>query len=381
MTQVILPGKTIGMVGGGQLGRMVGLAARHMGYGFVVFSPESGSPAGQIADQEFVGSFDDLILFAQFAEAVDVVTFEFENIPCRSMQLLESLKSVHPSSHILETTQHRLREKTFLREAGIPVARFFAVNSIEELETAAASIGFNGVLKTAAFGYDGKGQCRIKSKSDLTAAWAVNKGVPCVLEEWVSFKKEISVMVARNALGEVAVYPAVENIHVDHILHMSISPARIDPAFMIAASELAVKIADKLKLVGILGVEMFYLDNGSLVVNELAPRTHNSGHHTIEASITSQFEQQIRAVCGLPLGPTYSVSPAVMVNILGDAWSDGVPPWDRILTDFPASLHLYGKSEPRPKRKMGHLTFTGSSQETLTLQAESVARKYRFTQF
>lgn len=366
---MIQPGATIGILGGGQLGRMSILAGRRMGYRFHVFEPLPNCPAGMVADSETNASYLDMEAIKAFGKSVDVVTMEFENVPAAAAEALAALCPVHPSPYVLATCQNRLREKTFLRDSGFPCAPFRVVRSAEELTAAVAELGYPCVLKTADFGYDGKGQYKLAQEEDFAALWD-KLGYPVgVLEKWIHFTGEYSVLCARNASGEEAVFPLAENHHVNHILHTTICPARIAAAKAAEAEELARSIAEKLGLIGLLGVELFLAENGEWIVNELAPRPHNSGHHTLEACRTNQFEQHIRAVCGLPLGSTEVVAPAVMVNILGDAWSKGAPNWEAILSNPNAKLHLYDKGEPRRGRKMGHFTVLGDSVESALEEA------------
>jgi 5-(carboxyamino)imidazole ribonucleotide synthase len=352
---MILPGQTVGIVGGGQLGRMFTLAARRLGYRVHVLDPTRDCPTGQVADREVNAPYDDRAAAVRFANAVDVVTFEFENVPAETLAAIERLRPVHPAPSVLHTTRHRRREKDFLRHAGIPVADYRPVCSLEELRHAVEELGTPCILKTAELGYDGKGQVRIDSTKQLAGAWRAVRGVECVLEALVPFDREISVIVARSAKGQVVCYEPFENEHRNHILDVTRCPAGIGQTLREEARELATRIARGIKLVGVLCAEMFVVGN-RLLVNELAPRPHNSGHLTIDACVTSQFEQQLRAVCGLPLGDPSLVRPAAMANLLGDLWQDGEPRWQRVLAMSGVQLHLYGKSEPRPGRKMGHLT-------------------------
>jgi 5-(carboxyamino)imidazole ribonucleotide synthase len=355
----ILPGSAIGVMGSGQLGRMLAIAARRMGYRIRTFSPEKDTPTGQVADSEIVARYDDEAAVRAFAQTVDVLTFEFENIPSQTVAWAAEHCPVRPSGDVLHICQHRLREKQFLAKAGLPLPRFAPVHSEAQLRVAVSDLGFPCVLKTAAFGYDGKGQQKLTAESDLAAAWAQFAGQPAVLEQWAPFVKEISVLVARGADGATAVYPVCENQHAQHILDVTIVPANLSEEAKRHAQRLAETIAEKLDLIGLLAVEMFLLPEERILINELAPRPHNSGHFSFDASITSQFEQQLRAVCGLPLGSTESLAPAAMANLLGDVWKDGEPNWRAALAMPGVKLHLYGKADPRPGRKMGHLTAFG----------------------
>ena len=357
----ILPGATLGVLGSGQLGRMLALAARELGYRVVVFSPESDSPAGQVADVEFACDYGDLDKIREFARLVRVVTFEFENVPSATTRAAAEIVPVRPDGQVLHLTQHRLREKTFLQEHGFPVTPFRRIGSLADLEAAARELGLPAVLKTASFGYDGKGQVKLHDAAQLPAAWAALHGAEGIYEAFVDFSKELSVVAARTAGGEFAAFPVFENTHANHILDVTFAPAAIAPDLARQACELAAGILEQLDVVGLLTVEMFLTRAGKLLVNELAPRTHNSGHLTIDACVTSQFEQQLRAVCGLPLGSTELREPAAMANLLGDVWRGGEPDWAAALSDPRVKLHLYGKAQPRPGRKMGHLTATGAT--------------------
>ena len=356
-----LPGSTIGVMGGGQLGRMFAIAARRMGYRVHTFSPDEDTPTGQLADREVAARYDDAEAVRDFARGVDVLTFEFENIPVQTVEWAAEFCEVRPAAKVLHICQHRLREKEFLDQAGVPLPGFMAVGSAGELAAAVAEIGLPAVLKTSAFGYDGKGQRKIAPGDNLMEAWAPFTGTGAVLEQFVRFEKEISVLVARGADGATATYPVCENVHRNHILDVTIVPASIAPAAAAKARALAVEIAERLGLIGLLAVEMFLLADGTILVNELAPRPHNSGHFSFDASVTSQFEQQLRAVCGLPLGDTASLCPAAMVNLLGDLWAGGEPDWAAVLAMPQVKLHLYGKAEPRAGRKMGHLVAFGAT--------------------
>lgn len=334
---------------------MLAIAARQMGYRVHVFSPEADTPAGQVADREIVAPYDDLDAVAEFAKRVDVVTFEFENIPNATAEAAAKHAIVRPDGRVLHTTQHRLREKEFLSKNGFPVTPFRAVRTAKEIEQSLATLG-PGVLKTASFGYDGKGQSRIKSSADIAAAIGGDETVERIYEQLVDFDRELSVVAARSVDGSFAHWGVIENRHENHILDLSISPADVSPSVYREATEIAQGVLTKLDVVGVFCVEFFLTKSGAVLINELAPRPHNSGHLTIEASMTSQFQQQLRAVCGLPLGSTEQLKPAAMVQILGDLWSNGTPNWPAALTFPGATLHLYGKTDARRGRKMGHLT-------------------------
>jgi 5-(carboxyamino)imidazole ribonucleotide synthase len=353
METVIPPGSTVGLLGGGQLGRMFAIAARRMGYRVHTYEPSPDSPAGQISDREFNGSYSDWDLLETFVQSVDVVTFEFENIPAEVVDRISRSKPVHPRSEVLHICQNREREKNFLRRHHYPHALFAVLSDRAELEAALEEIGTPAVLKSAEFGYDGKGQQIIYPQTRLDRL--IGTAGRSILEKWISFERELSVICARDAHGKVAVFPASENVHTHHILDYSIVPARIDQAVQSLAQSIAKNIAEDLKVVGLIAVEFFLSRDNELMVNELAPRPHNSGHYTVDACLTSQFEQQLRAVCGLPFGSPDLLRPVVMVNLLGDLWKvGGQPDWGPILNDPYAKLHLYGKLEGRPGRKMGH---------------------------
>ena len=356
---VFLPGSTIGVMGGGQLGRMFAIAARRMGYRIHTFSPEEDSPTGQLADREVAASYEDESAVRDFAKGVDVLTFEFENIPAQSVEWAAEHCEVRPAGRVLHICQQRLREKEFLGAAGLPLPRFAKVSSASELREAFGRLGSPAVLKTASFGYDGKGQRKLEAGVDVEEIWRSFDGDSAVLEAWVPFEKEISVIVGRSADRETATYPVCENLHRNHILDVTLAPANISADAAARARALAELAASKLDLVGLLAVERFLLPSGELLVNELAPRPHNSGHFSFDACVTSQFEQQLRAVCGLPLGSTELLRPCAMVNLLGDLWSGGEPDW-RAAAAFPeVKIHLYGKSGAKPGRKMGHLVAFG----------------------
>ena len=358
----LLPGSTIGVLGSGQLGRMFALAARELGYRILIYSPDNDTPAGQIGDQEFAYAYEDLDRIREFARQVQVVTFEFENVPAASTAAAAEFVPVRPDGRVLHVTQNRLREKTFLDGNGFPVTPFRRIKTRADLNEAVAGLGLPAVLKTADFGYDGKGQIKLTAADQLDAAWNGLRGAEGIYEAWVSFAQEISVVGARTLRGEFAAFPVFSNTHVDHILDVTIAPAPLETRLEKQAVDLASGILAKLDVVGLLTVEMFVTTNGQLLVNELAPRTHNSGHLTIDACVTSQFEQQVRAVCGLPLGSTALRQPAAaMANLLGHLWAKGEPNWVAAVEDPQVKLHLYGKAQARIGRKMGHLTITGTT--------------------
>lgn len=373
----ITPGKTIGILGGGQLGRMFAIAARRMGYRVHALDPEPDGPTGQVADVEWSAPYDDVDTARALARQVDVVSFEFENIPYETLQAVAELVPVHPGPLVLDTTRHRLREKTFLSTHGFPVAKHRAVSSLDDLHEAVRSLGTPSILKTATFGYDGKGQTKLLRPEDASSAWEAlaraHGGTSGVLEAFVPFTRELSVVVARGIGGQLRCFEVAENTHRDHILDLTVVPANISAATRTAATELAIAIAKSLDLVGVLAVELFHVEDGTptgkLIANELAPRPHNSGHFSVDACLTSQFEQQLRAVCHLPLGDVALLRPAAMVNLLGDLWQHGEPRWAHALTDPGVKLHVYGKTEARPGRKMGHLTVLADTPEEATRRA------------
>jgi 5-(carboxyamino)imidazole ribonucleotide synthase len=367
----VLPGATIGVLGSGQLGRMFAIAARRMGYRVHTYSPDNDTPTGQVADLEVTAPYDDLDRVREFARAVEVVTFEFENVPAETAAAAAEFTRVRPDGSVLHITQNRLREKTFLAQAGLPVTPFRSVESHEELHAAIAAQGCPAILKTAGFGYDGKGQVRLAIPSMADGAWDSIGRVPAVLESHVDFELEVSVVAARGSDGSFAHYGAVANDHVNGILDVTVAPARIDPRLTREAVELARTVLEKLQVVGVLCVEFFVTRDGRLLINELAPRPHNSGHFSFDACVTSQFEQQLRAVCDLPLGSTEQLCPSAMANLLGDLWRDGEPNWTAACSFPNVKLHLYGKLEPRPGRKMGHLTALGADAADRVLAARA----------
>ena len=352
------PGSTIGILGGGQLGRMTALAAARLGYRCHVFCPDPGSPLTQVTDLSTIAAYDDEAALARFAEAIDVVTFEFENVPHAAAAFLDARVPVRPSPRILAICQDRLREKDFLNTHDVATARYAEVSGPDGLERALRDIGRPAVLKTTRLGYDGKGQVSIQPETDARQAWeemlsgSLDARPVGILEGYVDFLLEISVIVAREPGGSLATFVPVENLHRNHILDQTIVPARIGPVVADRAEAIARHIAESLELEGILAVEMFVTDDERVLVNELAPRPHNSGHWTIDAAVTSQFEQVVRAIAGLPLGSTDRLADAVMKNLLGDE----AAAWRKQLSDPMAKLHLYGKRESRPGRKMGHVT-------------------------
>jgi 5-(carboxyamino)imidazole ribonucleotide synthase len=347
---VLAPGSTIGILGGGQLGRMLALAAAQLGLNCHIFAPETDSPAFQVAAAHTVADYGDLAALAQFATAVQAVTYEFENVPVDTVRYLEALVPVRPGSKALETAQDRIKEKTVARALGAATADFRGVQDRVELGEAVAAIGLPAILKTNRFGYDGKGQARILSETDLDSAWAAMKDAPSILERFVDFDREISVIAARGMDGAFAAYDVVENVHRNHILHTSTVPAAISPELAEEAIYVARRILNALDYVGVAGVE-FFASGDVLYVNEIAPRVHNSGHWTQDACLVSQFEQHVRAVAGWPLGSTARHSDVVMTNLLGE----DVNAWPKLAAETGAAVHYYGKSDARPGRKMGHV--------------------------
>ncbi|MBA2503458.1 MAG: 5-(carboxyamino)imidazole ribonucleotide synthase [Pyrinomonadaceae bacterium] len=374
--KVVPPNSTIGVLGSGQLGRMFTMAARRMGYLVHTFSPETDTPTGQIADLEITAAYEDFDAVRRFAAGVDVVTFEFENIPIETIEVVNERVPVRPGGRVLHTTQHRVREKTFLSRCGFPVTPFRRVTSGEDLMRAIDELGTPCVLKTADWGYDGKGQRKIDSREDAPAAFRALNCAEAVLEKFINLECEISVVAARGSEGEVVSYEVSKNDHSRHILDTSITPAPVAPEIAARATEIAVSVVEELGVVGVLCVEFFLARDGGLYVNELAPRPHNSGHWTVDACVTSQFEQQLRAVCDLPLGAVRMLQPAAaMVNLLGDLWAAGEPDWATLCAMPEVKLHLYGKRAARLGRKMGHLTaLAGTSGRALEIVLEARGR-------
>ena len=357
---------------------MLALAAHPLGIRVHTFSPERDTPTGQVAEQEICAAYDDRDAVRAFVRGVDAVTFEFENVPAHVAEIAaEERKPVRPGGHVLHVAQNRLREKGFLAEAGLPVTPFAPVHSLADLQAGLAKLGTPAVLKTASFGYDGKGQVKIDETSQAENAWQAMAGQAAILEAFVHFEREVSVVAARGVDGAFAAFPLVENRHANHILDVTIAPAQVSPEVATEAEQLTRRLLEALDVVGVLCVEFFLLPEKNqresifsassasysdrLLINEIAPRPHNSGHWTIEGAVTSQFEQQARAVCGLPLGSAEQIRPAVMVNLLGDLWQQGEPNWAALLVFPSAKLHLYGKAAARPGRKMGHVTVTAQT--------------------
>ena len=375
------PGSRIGIIGGGQLGRMTAIAAAHMGYRVTVLDPDPGCPASQVADDHIASAYEDRDAGRELGNRSDIVTYEFENVDAGAADAAGEFAPVCPSSNVLRTAQDRVLEKAALTSAGFPVAPYRQVRNADQFQAAVEAVGLPAVLKTARMGYDGKGQAVIKSANGADAAYADLAGAgDLVLEQFVPFEKELSVVCARDADGNTRPFPCGENVHVNGILDLTIAPARVDKAVAAAAEELAAGMASHLDVIGLIAVEMFLTNDGGLLVNELAPRPHNSGHHTIEGCRTSQYEQLVRALCGLPLGDVSMPQPAAMANLLGDVWLDagGHPDFAGALSVPGVSLHLYGKTEVRSGRKMGHLTAVADDVEqarSRALAARDIARR------
>lgn len=370
----ILPPAMLGMLGGGQLGRFFVIAAHEMGYRVTVLDPDKNSPAGLIADLHICAAFDDQAALEDMAQTCAAISTEFENVPADTLAFLAQKTVVHPSASAVSIAQHRVSEKQFIRDKGLPVAPFAVINTEADIPQDNHDL-YPAILKVARFGYDGKGQARVKNHAEALAAFASFKHEQCVLEKMLTLDYEVSVVLARDAKGHVAAFPTAENSHLNGILDVSIVPARAPEAIHEEAHALAIHIAEQLEYVGVIGVE-FFVSDGKLLVNEMAPRPHNSGHYTIDACVTNQFEQQVRALAGLPLGDARMHSYAVMVNILGDAWKNGeAPAWHKALAHPELKMHLYGKHEARKGRKMGHFTVVGKVEETVVAQAMQARRE------
>ncbi|WP_432355651.1 5-(carboxyamino)imidazole ribonucleotide synthase [Sporosarcina sp. A2] len=367
LTKVILPGQTIGIIGGGQLGRMMALSAKTMGFRIAVLDPTEQCPCGQVADIEITGAYDDLHAIQRLADVSDIITYEFENVSFEALAWLSENSYLPQGAELLKITQDRITEKEAIIKVGVPVAPYFSVTEVSNIHESIRTLGYPCVMKRTRGGYDGKGQLVIHSESDIPAASDLLNGGPCVIEKWIPFEKEISVIVTRKTTGDMKCFPVAENIHEENILHKSIVPARIGEQTSRNALKLAEQLGERLNLVGTLGVEMFVTESEEIIVNELAPRPHNSGHYTMEACQTSQFEQHIRAICNWPLGRTDLMSPVVMVNILGDHN-------DNLLTAIPKlddwKVHLYGKKDSISKRKMGHVNLLRSTVEQAFAEIE-----------
>lgn len=370
------PGATLGILGGGQLGRMLAFEAHRMGFRIAVLDPDPDGPAGQVADVHVPGAWTDAKAMVELARRSDVVTVETEHLPWEALAEVERAGArLSPGSQVLRIVQNRLRQKEFLRERGFPQPDFRHVHDAASLADAVRAVGAPGVLKSLTGGYDGKGQSRATSAADADAAWAAIGRTPCIYEAFVPFEREVSVVLARGLDGAVAYYPLAENVHVKGILHTTVAPARVPHAVEQEARRIARGIADALGHVGVMAVEMFLLPDGSLQVNEIAPRVHNSGHYTFGACATSQFEQHVRAIAGLPLGDTTLLRPACMLNLLGDVWAKGEPEWSALLAEPAAHLHLYGKKDARPGRKMGHVLVLHEKPEEALRIAQTLHRR------
>lgn len=372
---MILPGSTLGMLGGGQLGRMFTVAARTMGYEVIVLDPDRDSPAGRLATDHVCADYQDATALDYMAKTCQAVSTEFENVPAATLEKLAAKCIVRPGSRAVAITQDRIHEKAFLRDNGFPTANFAVVRDESDLKNALMHVGAPALLKVSRFGYDGKGQARVTSLDEARYAWESMQREACVLEGLLDLKAEVSAVIARGVDGATAAYPIAENSHRSGILDVTIVPARVPERVKIEAVAMAQRIAEKLDYVGVMAVEFFLLADDHLVVNEIAPRPHNSGHFTLDACVTSQFEQQVRALCALPLGDTRLLSPVVMVNLLGDLWGGTHPAWQQLLSHPNVKLHLYGKRSARPGRKMGHYTVLGSRIEDALEVALRVQRE------
>ena len=362
--------ETIGILGGGQLGRMLTLEAKRMGYRVVTLEPFPNSPTGQVADEQIVAAYDDLRAIGELGARTDVVTYEFENIPLASVLALEADKRiVHPGSKALRITQDRILEKTFVRDCGIPIADFAPVRSREELDAAEKQIGYPGVVKTTMGGYDGKGQWVVRTRDDAERAWTEAKGSALIWERLIPFDRELSIIAARNAHGQIVAFPTSENQHDHGVLATTIVPGRIAPEIAARARQFATTIAERLEIIGTFCVE-FFQAGGDLLVNEIAPRVHNSGHYSLDAMQMSQYEAHVRAICGLPLVEPHLFEPAVMVNILGEGKGDTLAGIEDLLRERDLKLHLYGKAHAALRRKMGHFTVLGETVEDALAKAE-----------
>ena len=369
---MILPDAILGVLGGGQLGRMFTLAARSMGYRVWVLDPDPHSPAGALADRHLQAGYDDAAALEAMAAECAAVTTEFENVPAETLEFLESKLPVRPGSKAVAIARDRIREKTFIRDTGLATAAFHAINSADDLPAACESLVLPALLKTAQLGYDGKGQIGITNLQEARDAFIRLGEKPCVLEECLELDQELSVILARSATGATAVYPVGENTHLRGILDTTRVPGRIADDVAGQARSMALQLAEAMDYCGVLAVEFFITIDGKLLINEMAPRPHNSGHYTIDACLTSQFEQQVRTLCGLPPGSTRLLSPAVMVNLLGNLWLKGAPRWQYLFAETHTRLHLYGKGEAREGRKMGHYTCLAEDAKQAMLIAERV---------
>ncbi len=376
----VLPGATLGILGGGQLGRMFALEAKRMGYRVMTLDPTANSPCGQVADEQIEADYTDEIALRRLASASDVITYEFENIDAHAVEFLEELgKPVFPNSRVLRISQDRILEKEFLQKAGLGVTPFMSVDSPADLFKAATEVGLPAVIKTVRGGYDGKGQAVVADLAAATAAFQrLHRGYPLIWEKKVPFLKELSVVACRGLDGKAKAYPVAENVHVENILETSMVPARISAAAAAKARGMAEAVGESLGIIGAYCVELFLVENDGILVNEIAPRPHNSGHYTLDACVCSQFEQQVRAICGLPLGSTEALKPSVMVNLIGDGKGNSLLGVDEVLREGSLTLHLYGKAQAAAKRKMGHFTVVGDTLETALATAQASRRHLRW---
>ena len=376
---MILPGATLGLVGGGQLGRMFTTAARTLGYSVIVLDPDPHGPAAHFADRHIVADFSDQHALEELGKECAAVSTEFENVPAQSLRFLAQFCIVHPSAEAVAISQNRISEKQFFTAHGFPCARFAVIWSRDDIAPSMRQIGTAALLKRSQLGYDGKGQARVNNTDEALRAFDDMGGAPCVLEELVPLQLEISVILARGADAQIAIFPIAENQHCNGVLDVTLAPARIPDSLAEQARYIATQIAERLNYCGVLAVEFFVVEGGRLLINEIAPRPHNSGHYTLDACVTDQFEQQVRTLCGLPLGDTRLLSPAVMVNLLGDGWGSDTPPLKEILACPQAKLHLYGKREARPGRKMGHYTVVDATIEHALALALDIKGKFQRT--
>ncbi len=372
---LLLPGSTLGMLGGGQLGRMFTIAARTMGYKVIVLEPDPDSPAGQFADEHIIAAYNDEKALERLGKNCDVITTEFENIPATVLNQLTAYCPVYPSAEAVKKAQDRIDEKAFILSCGLLPVPYGVISTKSDIAEAIKAIEFPAILKTARFGYDGKGQQVVNSAIEVETAFQAVNQVPCVLEQRIDLKCEISVILGRNENGDSQCFPVAENIHKNGILFQTLVPASIDNNIIQAAQAAAKRMADKLDYIGVLAVEFFVTKKGELLVNEMAPRTHNSGHYTIDACVSSQFEQQVRMICGLPFGETRLLSPVVMTNLLGDLWhkhDKNNPNWDILLNSHASKLYLYGKKEARAGRKMGHFCTLSTQLDQAQAEASEI---------
>lgn len=376
MTNPILPPAMLGIIGGGQLGRMFTVAAKTMGYRVTVLEPEVGCPASTLADVHLCASYDDAKALEEMARTCKAVTTEFENVPAASLKLLAQSTRVSPSADAVSIAQDRIQEKRYISASGLDVAPYLPIETATDLDQDLSDC-LPGILKLARLGYDGKGQVRVKTASEARQAFQSLGEKPCVLEKMLNLRTEVSVMVARTSPGIVSTFPVAENRHEQGILDVSIVPARIDEVTSQKARQMALSLAESLDYVGVLGVELFILDDGRILINEIAPRPHNSGHYTLDATVTSQFEQQVRTLCGLPPGDTRLLSPVVMINLLGDVWGENEPQWSDLFEHPGLMLHLYGKASARPGRKMGHFNLMAETLDLALSEALAIKRTLR----